>query len=187
MGNVPVSASRSSEWRSPKARSWPKSPKPRARHHRHGDRLCAPAPWSALPRGGRLESRRGTLHCSLALRPGSPSDPSTPVRATLGPRPRAARLASEPVEDELERWLRWPRARRRGLAGWGARAEGSGRAGRRPLFGLRLLRTPAWEGVLVVSSPPSTSAVALVWPLWRPRHACGRRAGQGRAGTCPLR
>lgn len=44
-----------------------------------------------------------------------------------------------------------------------------------------------WEGVPFVSSPPPTSACALVWPLWRPGHACGRRAGQGRAGTRPLR
>lgn len=41
-----------------------------------------------------------------------------------------------------------------------------------------------WCSLRLLTAP--FSVVAPVRPLWRTRHSCGRRAGQGRAGKCLL-
>lgn len=109
-------------------------------------------------------------------------------------RPEPVEDELEPVEEEMESWLRLPAARRRGRARPGAPVEGSWRAGRRPLSGLRLLPDPspgpaASEAFLEgfwgeYPSPPHlphfgrrssvafVEAEARVWPQGR--------AGQGR-------
>lgn len=96
-GHVPVSAFRSRERPSPKARSWLKSPKPRARHHRRGDRLCVPAlQCTAAPARALLvegDSSLGAAPSTAVSHPGPGPSVSFPTRCVprRGPRPRAAR------------------------------------------------------------------------------------------------
>lgn len=98
------------------------------------------------------DSSLGVVPSTAVSRPGLGSRVSPPTRCVPrgGPRPRLRAWRPYPVEDdlepvekELEWWLSSPGARHWGWAGRGARAQGSGRAGRRPLSGLRLSRTPA--------------------------------------------
>jgi hypothetical protein len=83
-GHIPVSSSRSRERRSPKARSWLKSPSLGRATTAAGTVCVRRLPSLRLPGGGRLQPRCNAQHCSVASRPGSPSVPSNRVRATLG-------------------------------------------------------------------------------------------------------
>lgn len=145
--------------------------------------------------GGRLQPRCGAQHCSLAPRPGSPSVLSNPVRATPG----AALGSRSPWRMSWSRWrMRWSRGYIDPQLGGGAGPggvlwpkEGEGRAPpplrpappSRPQPKISCLeglpRGPlGWRSLRLLTAP--FSVVAPVWPLWRTRHACGRRAGQGR-------
>lgn len=112
--HVSVSASRSRERPSPKARSWLKSPKPRARHHRRGDRLCVPAPqsmaawWRATSASvwrPALQSRAQAWVPECPFQPGA-CHAGGRVPGLRAGRPEPMEDELEPVEDELELWLR---------------------------------------------------------------------------------
>lgn len=196
-GHVPVSASRSRERRSPKARSWLKSPSLRRATTAAGA-VCVR--WFAQPSGGRLQSRCGAQYCSLEYR--VPECPFQSVHATPG----AASLGCSPGSRSPWR-MSWSRWRMRwsggyvdpqlgGEAGQGGvlRPKGAGGPGAAPSLACASSRTPvpdqlprgpSWKASGMESSSFSHCphfGVAPVWPLWKPRHACGRRAGQGKAG-----
>lgn len=147
--------------------------------------------------------KEGAQYCSLAPRPGSPSVPSNPVRAT----PRAASPGCAPG-DRMMSWSRWRMRWSGGYVdrqlGGGAepgrvlRPKGAGGPGTAPSLACAFSQTQpgtsclqclpggplGWSTLRLLTAP--ISVVSSVWPLWRPRHACDRRAGQGRAGKCPL-
>lgn len=112
-GHIPVSSSRSRERRSPKARSWLKSPSLGRATTAAGMVCVRRLPSLRLPGGERLQSQCSAQHCSLASRPGSPSVPSNPVRATPG--------ATSPgcVPDNRSPWrMSWSRWKMRWSGGY---------------------------------------------------------------------
>lgn len=205
-GHVPLSASRSRERPSPKARSWLKSPKPRARHHRRGDRLCVPAlQCTAAPRGPfcwratPASVQRPALQSRTQARvPQCPFQPGA-CHAGGAASPGCALGGRSPWRMSWSRWRRrWSSGYVDPQLGGGAGPggmlwpkEGEGRAPpplrpappSRPQPGTSCLvglpRGPLrWCSLRLLTAP--FSVVAPVRPLWRTRHSCGRRAGQGR-------